>query len=205
VTSPKGAARREQILQTTFSALATDGYRNTSLRGIGRLLDVEPAHILYYFDSREELLQSVVERWDAEAVSAFGREVDPGNALDFYVQTVRHNLEIPGIVHLYLTLAAEAVHPNHSSHGYFLERFRTARELLGDGIRFEQKTGRIGAALDPDLEARKLIALADGLQLQALIDASIDAPGDLARAIETLRGGAGVPAATMLAGGGDLP
>lgn len=187
VTSPKGLARREQILQAAMEGLASGGYRNTSLRGIGRTLEIEPAHILYYFDSREELLQKVIERWDADAIAAAGGEVGPELALDFYVTTVRHNLLIPGIVHLYLTLAAEAVHPDHSAHEFFRARFATVRELLGDGIRFEQGTGRIPAALDADLEARKLIALGDGLQLQSMIDPGIDAQADLEAAIAALR------------------
>jgi len=186
--SPKGIARREQILQTATATLAVDGYRNSSLRGIARALGVEPAHILYYFESREELLQAVVERWDDDAIAAVGGAVDARTALDFYVATVQHNLEIPGIVHLYLTLAAEAVHPGHSAHQFFLDRFHRARGLLADGIRFEQAAGAIDAAYDADFEARTLIALADGLQLQALVDPAVDAPGDLALAIAKLRG-----------------
>ncbi|SDY60881.1 TetR/AcrR family transcriptional regulator [Herbiconiux ginsengi] len=189
-SSAKGVARREQILLTAMDVLGHDGYRNTSLRGIGRALDIEPAHILYYFDSREELLQKVVERWDANTVAEYGHPVTPEVALDFYVRAIRDNLRIPGIVHLYLTLAAEAVHPDHSAHAFFVARFRRVRELLRDGIRHEQALGHIDAALDADREARRLIALADGLQLQALVDPEIDAPGDLEAAVTALRGGA---------------
>lgn len=186
-TSAKGAARREQILATAMECLGKDGYRNTSLRGIGRELDIEPAHILYYFDSREDLLQKVIERWDETTTAAVGGAAVPDHALDIYVAAVRHNQSIPGIVHLYLTLAAEAVHPDHSAHAFFVDRFRTVRELLREGIRFEQDAGRIDAALDADLEARKLIALADGLQLQGFTDPTIDASGDLEAAVAALR------------------
>jgi AcrR family transcriptional regulator len=194
--SPKGTARRDQILATAMKTLGADGYRNTSLRGIGRALDIEPAHILYYFDSREELLQKVVERWDEDTQQSFGRPVTAEEALDFYTYAIRHNLRIPGIVHLYLTLAAEAVHPDHSAHAYFVERFRIVRELLRDGIRYEQSVGRISPDLDADLEARKLIALADGLQLQGLVDPTINAPDDLDAVIAALRGGAAVTPAS---------
>ena len=188
MNSPKGIARREAILRAATETLAVDGHRNSTLRAIARALEVEPAHILYYFDSREELLQAVIERWDDDAIAAAGGAVDERAALNFYVATIRHNLEIPGIVHLYLTLAAEAVHPEHTAHTYFLERFRRARVLLGDGIRFEQSAGLIAPDYDADFEARKLIALADGLQLQALVDSTVDAPGDLELAIAALRG-----------------
>jgi AcrR family transcriptional regulator len=186
--SPKGAARREQILQTAMEGLAADGYRNTSIRGIGRVLGLEPAHILYYFDSREELLQKVIERWDEDAMAHLGTQSGPDEALDSYVETIRHNLQIPGIVHLYLTFAAEAVHPDHSSHEFFRQRFERVRAILEEGIRFEQASGRIEPGLDAGLESRKLVALADGLQLQALIEPGIDAPADLEAAVAELRG-----------------
>ncbi|MGA1836674.1 TetR/AcrR family transcriptional regulator [Herbiconiux sp. 11R-BC] len=183
----KGEARREQILAVAFEKLGADGYRNASLRAIGRELDVEPAHILYYFASREELLQKVVERWDEGTLAAVGGVVPPSEALDFYVAAIRQNLRIPGIVHLYLTLAAEAVHPDHSAHRFFVERFRRVHSLLRDGIEREQAVDRIDPSADAALEARKLIALADGLQLQALVDPAVDAPGDLEAAVAALR------------------
>jgi AcrR family transcriptional regulator len=185
----KGQARRDQILETAMEALGSDGYRNTSLRSIGRALGVEPAHILYYFDSREELLQKVVERWDENVSANVPGAGSAENALDFYVGAIRYNRAIPGIVHLYLTLAAEAVHPDHSAHAYFVDRFRTVRTILREGIEFEQTAGRIDASVDADLEARTLISLADGLQLQGLIDPTIDVTGDLEAAVAALRQG----------------
>jgi AcrR family transcriptional regulator len=185
--SVKGAARREQILETAYRELAADGYRNISLRSIGRTLGLEPAHILYYFKSREELLQKVIERWDANALVELGSSLDGESALDYYVRAIRRNLQMPGIVHLYLTFAAEAVHPEHGAHVYFRERFQQVHELLGDAIRAEQAAGGIPASYDADLEANKLIALGDGLQLQALIDPKVDAPGTLEAVVSGLR------------------
>lgn len=189
-TYAKGEARREEILQAAMGVLAKDGYRNISLRMIGRALEIEPAHILYYFSSREELLQKVIERWDADSAAAFQGLLDPSTMLDAFVGAIRKNLEIPGIVHLYLTYAAEAVHAEHAAHEFFRARFERTRDMLGEGIRYEQSIGLIPASLKSDLEARKLIALADGLQLQSLVDPRIDAPSDLADAVSSLRSGA---------------
>jgi AcrR family transcriptional regulator len=188
INTPKGLAQREKILRTAMEELAADGYRNTSLRGIGRAIGLEPAHILYYFDSREDLLEKVIRRWDDDALANFGAEATPDVALDMFVSIIRHNLKIPGIVHLYLTLAAEAVHPDHDAHQYFRERFDSTRALIAGAIRYEQTSGRIATHLDPDVESRKLVALADGLQLQALIEPGIDAPADLEDAIAGMRG-----------------
>lgn len=168
--------------------LAKDGYRNTSLRQIARELGVEPAHILYYFTSREELLQKVVERWDEDnAAQRGGEALSPPYALDSFVEVVRRNMEMPGLVHLYLTFAAEAVHPDHAAHDYFQQRFRGVQTLLVLAIQHEKSTGRIRADMDVEAEARKLIALSDGLQLQALVDPSVDPAAILADAVSALR------------------
>lgn len=184
----KGAARREAILTTAMDVLARDGYRGTSLRSIARALELEPAHILYYFDSREDLLQNVIERWDAANLAAWGTEPTPANTLDLYAEAIRRNLEIPGLIHLYLIFAAEAAQPDHPSHQFFRDRFEQVRRLLSVAIAFEQGAGRIDMAVDADRAARLLIAVADGVQLQALVDPTIDAPKDLAATIAQLRG-----------------
>lgn len=184
----KGAARREAILSTATEVLARDGYRGTSLRAIARTLGLEPAHILYYFDSREDLLQNVIERWDAEANASVGGEPAPEDTLDAYVEVIRRNLQIPGLIHLYLIFAAEAAQSEHPSHQFFRDRFERVRRLLSRAIAFEQGAGLIDRSIDADRAARALIAVADGVQLQALVDPSIDAPADLAATIAQLRG-----------------
>jgi AcrR family transcriptional regulator len=187
-TYAKGAARREEILLATMEILAKDGYRQLALRHIARELGVEPAHILYYFHSREELLQQVLERWDSDAAEEHGAwDQEPAEILDSFASTVRQNMKIPGIVHLYLTFAAEAVHPDHAAHQYFQERFQSVFGWLAQGIRYEQSTGRMPRSIDADLVARRLIALADGLQLQALVDRDLDPAADLEAAIADLR------------------
>lgn len=188
VRNSKGAARHERILSDLMAALADGSLRNPSLREIGQALEIEPAHILYYFPSREALLQAVINRWDMDSRSFVGK-ADSGLpiTLDDFVAAIAHNITQPGIVHLYLTLAAEAINPGHAAHGFFRERFAIGCNMLADAIRREQADGSIAPDQDPDLHARFLIALADGLQLQSLVDPDVDAAGDLGDAVSLLR------------------
>ncbi len=176
----KGAAKRDEILTGLMDKLARQELRNPSLREIGRSLGIQPAHILYYFSSREELLQAVIMRWDE---SASTKDL----TLDQFAWQIERNRAIPGIVHLYLAFAAEAVDPLHPAHDYFRQRFLRVRATLAERIRKEQEAGTISPQLDPDAEARQLIALADGLQLQSLVDPGVNAANDLVAAISRLR------------------
>lgn len=189
----KGAARRQEILDTALRVLAEKGYRNTSLRGIGRELGLEPAHVLHYFSSREKLLEAVVHTWDERnwaAVADTHADEAGSGSMEQWVDLVRRNTEVPGLVHLYTAFAAEAADPNHPSRDFFAQRFSSLREVIANGIREGQEAGTYPADLDASNAALRLIAFSDGLQLQWLIDPSIDMPAELAGAIASLKVGA---------------
>lgn len=182
--SPKGAARREEILSGLMLKIARQELRNPSLREIGRALNIEPAHILYYFNSREDLLQSVIMRWDEDARAAAPARIV---TLDNFAEQLQRNIAIPGVVHLYLNFAAEAVDPNHPAHEFFKQRFERVAATLAQRIRDEQAKGTIRASVDPESNARQLIAMADGLQLQSLVNPSVNAAQYMIHAINSLR------------------
>ncbi|NOW45325.1 AcrR family transcriptional regulator [Novosphingobium sp. SG751A] len=182
--SPKGAARREEILNGLTEKIARQELRNPSLREIGRALNIEPAHILYYFNSREDLLQSVIMRWDEDARAAVHPDIV---TLDKFAEQLRRNIAIPGVVHLYLNFAAEAVDPRHPAHEFFRLRFDKVAVNLAQRIREEQAGGTIRAGVNPESSARQLIAIADGLQLQSLVNANINSVKDMFDAIASLR------------------
>jgi AcrR family transcriptional regulator len=185
-SSARGEAKRDDILSRLILSLKQGEFRNPTLREIARMLQVEASHILYYFGSREELLQEVIRRWDGEkedkAISA-----TEGFTLDSFYDRIKANIEIPGVVHLYLTFAAEAVDTAHPAHLFFRNRFGRMVDLIAAAIVDEQGQGAISGDLDARIQARRLIALADGLQLQSLVDPRIDAASDLAAAIGELR------------------
>jgi BetI-type transcriptional repressor, C-terminal len=107
--------------------------------------------------------------------------------LEDYAEAIAHNIDRPGIVHLYLTFAAEAVDPDHAAHGFFQSRFQNLRNTLSSAIKRQQSKGNIIGSHDSDLQARLLIALADGLQLQSLVDPECNASADLNAALASLR------------------
>lgn len=190
----KGAERREEILTTAFEVLSRDGYRGASLNQIGRAIGLDSAHILYYFRSREDLLQEVLGRWDA--VNQM-RETD-GDFFSVWLRAVRHNAGNAGILQLYTVYAAEASDPAHPSHGFFQGRFDRLRAgLIGEITRLQAR-GLIAAAVDAEWIASILVPLSDGLQIRWLVDRSTDMAGILQSAIETLLGVelAGLRAAT---------
>jgi AcrR family transcriptional regulator len=181
--SPKGLARRREILSTAVRVIAERGYPGATIRGIGRELGIEPAHILYYFGSREQLLIEVLKQWDAGNLANARPDAD---ALELYVAALRSNIQIRGLVHLYLSFAAEAVDPAHPAHSYFSDRFALTVRELSAAIAAGQDRGLIARRVDPVRAARSFVALADGLQLQALVDPTIDVPTALEASVDEM-------------------
>lgn len=181
--SRKGAARREAILRTAFDVIARGGYREATMGAIARELQMDTPHLLYYFNTREDLLREVLERWAIETQSELADDID---FLEYYRRAVHRDLNIRGVVHLYLSFAAEAVDPEHPAHAFFRSRFDTVATYLQDVLVAGQEAGLIRPEIDPAVQARILIAIADGLQLQSLLDPSVDAPADLDIAISSL-------------------
>lgn len=180
----KGVARKEEILRTAFEVLSRDGYRKTSLRAIGRELGLQPAHLLHYFSSREDLLEQLIIRWDQQCEDRFQRS-DRG-FIEAWLEIVRHNAEIPGIVHLYTAFAAEATDDNHPSRQFFVQRFGRVQQAIAGDLRARQEAGLIRDDIDPDAAARQFVALSDGLQLQWMVDPRVDMAAELERAIDVL-------------------
>lgn len=168
----KGLAKREEILATALDVFAERGYRRASLREIAESVGLSQAGLLHHFSSKEELFAEVLRKRDEEDVSTMQAEFDdPFYAL---VGVMRHNAEVPGLVHLYATISAEAADVNHPGHAYFVERYHGFISQLEAFVRAEQDAGRLDPALDALQVARLSIAVADGMQVQWMLDESAD-------------------------------
>lgn len=166
----RGVAKREEILGVALDLFARKGYDRTSVREIARRTGLSQAGLLHHFSSKEELFTEVLRRRDArneqEYVDNQGGVV---NATGL-VSIVRRNTQEPGLVRLYVTMSAESTAADNPAHDFFETRYRKLRADLASDVRSRQDAGEIAADLDADSVASLLIAAADGLQLQWLLD-----------------------------------
>jgi AcrR family transcriptional regulator len=180
---PKGVQRRQEILERTLDVFAERGFSGTSLRAIGEAIGVSHAALGHYFDSREALLVEVLRERERRGLE----QVGPGlEVFDRMVKTARLNADIPGIIALHTTLMGTAVEPGDEvARDFFAERFRRARSELAAEL--EAELASRGHVSDVDLRqlASLIFAAFDGLQIQWLLDPTIDI-GDTLRLLERL-------------------
>ena len=178
----RGRARREQIVEAAIELFARSGYRNATILEIAQNAGISRTGLLHHFASKEALLEAVLMKRDADDEASFGVTPDPLQGLQRLVRLAQHNADVRHIVSLFAVLSAEAGDPLHPAHDYFVKRYADAFASFRLSLQQALDAGILAPGLDLEHEARTLIALMDGLQIQWLIT-----PGtvDMARELET--------------------
>jgi len=167
----KGRAKRLEIIEQAMSIFGEVGYRGASLREVAARCGMSHTGLLHHFPTKEALLQAVLEHRDREDVALLTAGRSTGlDGLRRIADLVALNATRRGIVELFCVLAAEATSSEHPAHAYFVERYRGSVVVTAGAYRQARRAGALRKGLDPDVAARQLIALMDGLQLQWLLD-----------------------------------
>ncbi|HMQ65274.1 MAG TPA: TetR/AcrR family transcriptional regulator [Arachnia sp.] len=174
----KGEAKRKEILRVALDVVAEMGCRSASNREIARRVGLSQAGLAHYFDSREDLYMAVLRTRDEQDTARF-QSARP--TIEGFFAIMEHNAHVPGLVQLYIEFSAEASIGLHPAHEYFTERYEWVRGQLAQIVRAAQEADEMGQKADPDEIATLMVAAADGLQQQWLLDRSIDMVARLRR------------------------
>jgi AcrR family transcriptional regulator len=174
---PRGDRRRQQILDAAVELFAAKGYRGTGVAALAERVGMTATGMLYYFGSKERLLQEVVAERDR-------RDVLDLNSLTLsnFRELGRHNAETAVLTRLYVVLGSESLDAGDPLHDFFVERYETARALVRSVLEHERDEGNLRADIDVEQIALEVIAVLMGLEVQWLYDPSTV---DLAEAMET--------------------
>lgn len=166
----KGIAKREEILDAALEIFSRNGYDRTSVREIARAIGLSQAGVLHYFTNKEELFTEVLRRRDERNQHLYDAQLGDPVSPEGLVSIVRHNADEPGLVRLYVTMSAESTDLDSQARAFFVSRYEMLRLKIADGIRHRQQEGTFTDDLNADVVASLLIAAADGLQVQWLLD-----------------------------------
>jgi len=194
----KGVAKREEILARALDVIAREGYRGASVKELADAVGLSQAGLLHYFDSKEELFTEILRKRDEldSVGQGLGGDLqqglvaaESGEQLDIrsgYLDIIRHNADVPGLVHLFARLSVDAADPEHPAHQFFVARGESLRGFFAAAVAAQQRAGEITDRVDPDTVARLFQAVADGMQVQWMLEPDVDMAAPLAALFELL-------------------
>lgn len=181
-------ATRASLIESAYEAFSENGYNGASMRDVARRGGVSLTALMHHFPRKSDLLVAVLDKRD----SSFA--IDPNTPPPIeelfadMVRGARRNEQIEGLVRLYTVLAAESWDVDHPAHQYFVHRRAEFTQFLSTGIRRGQAEGELAQNTDPDELAIAIVALWDGLQVNAPYNPQISIPRQLKAFFEAILG-----------------
>lgn len=165
----KGTRQAERILDAAYRCLSTYGYSGTSLQRIADEAGTNKRMVVYYFESRERLLEAVMQRVGKRLLQGVAAEVESGRtALDAVErgferlwQSITEDRELSAV---YFGLFAEAV-TDPALRATLTEVNEAYRGLVRSLLRRVRGPGH-RADIDDESLAIAIIAVVQGLTLE---------------------------------------
>ncbi|SDF76787.1 transcriptional regulator, TetR family [Blastococcus aurantiacus] len=179
----KGERTRRRIMDSALELFGERGYTSVSLRDVAARAAITHAGLLHYFSGKDDLLITVMIDRDKQEIIALQEHIEQLSrrdgrpwtvddvGLSWLVGQIAANQRRPDLAPLYVKLSAEATEPSHPAHNYFRKRYaRLRRTLTGSMARAFATADPPVTGHDPVAAAAQVIALADGLQIQWVLD-----------------------------------
>lgn len=185
----RGRVRRQQIVEAATLLFGKVGFHSATILEIAAQCDISRAGLLHHFPTKESLLEAVLEKRDQEDLARFRENGSSGSdGLAIFrgmVYLAEHNSRLPGIIELYAMLSAEATHPDHPAHEYFVRRYERIRLGTQRALERAKDAGFLVEGTDIAETAIELTALMDGLQVQWLLaPATVNMPAQIHKRIQ---------------------
>ncbi len=165
-------ARRAEIVRAASASFAEHGYERASLRDIAARANVTHAALLRHFASKDELLLAALALRDEQDEELARRIMESKVPAERVLTSVlREEFAHPEQQRNWLAITVAATNPDHPAHDFFLARRDRLRQSL--------TTGRLATTEDheeltADDKVTMMLAMMDGLRIQALLEPDRD-------------------------------
>jgi AcrR family transcriptional regulator len=166
----KGDDRKVRILEVAERLLARNGWRNTSLAQIAKEAGVSPAGLLHHFESKEHLLNAVLDARDDDDDEHADRT---GDLVTEICKVAARYDRAPDLVGTFTVLLIENIRPDAPLHDRLVKRQQAAVGIVAELIGRAQHAGVYRQDFDPAIKAVEILAFINGMETAWLLDPSI--------------------------------
>jgi len=167
----KGEDRRQRILSVAERLLARNGWRNTSLAQIAKEAGVTPAGLLHHFESKEQLLNAVLDARDAD--DEIHADYQSGDLIAELSRVPERFERAPELIGTFTVLLVENIAPDAPLHDRMHKRYSDAVDIVTDLIKRGQSDGQFRPDFDASSKAVEILAFITGMETLWLLDRSI--------------------------------
>jgi AcrR family transcriptional regulator len=163
-------ARRAEIVRAALASFAEHGYERASLRDIAARANVTHAALLRHFASKDELLLAALAQRDADDEELAHRIMQSMVPAERVLSSVlADEFAHPEHQRNWLAITVAATNPEHPAHEFFIARRERMRSHLSSA---RLPTAKAGEEITADEKVTMMMAMMDGLRIQALLDPS---------------------------------
>lgn len=179
---------RDAALRAAVDLIAHQGFAATSMAQVAEAAGISPSGLAHHFPSKKALLGAVLAYRDVmDDGPSPEKGEEPWSFFDQMVDIAAVNSTRRQLVLLYTTMVGEAVTEDHPAHSWMTGHFRDAFASLMECVERDQRTGHVRTDAPAETLARQMVALMDGLQVQWLLDPSVDMVAILRRYVDDLK------------------
>lgn len=173
---------------------AADAYRATDFHQVGPAevaahAGVTVDEVRRAFPSWDLLVVAVVDRWSNGGRRATWSVAERHGAVAYLRARLEDGQREPGLVRLRIALLSAASAPGHPASGWFRHQYTSSFEDVALALVRDVVAGRETRDTSPRHAAEQLVALFEGLQLQAMLLDGTDLLAGWDRAVARMRAG----------------
>ena len=175
VNPVKHEEKRREILDAATRCFARDGLRGASISSICTEAGISPGHLYHYFESKDAILEAIVQAVLERTAEQFDQTLGSSDALAALIsemQQAKARNENGGTV-LVLDMLAEAGR-NPAIARLVQEHSRGVQQLLAKVLRSGQVRSEIDPSLDADAAAAILTGLIDSFVITTVRNPALD-------------------------------
>jgi len=183
------AALRARIVSGAADAFRDGDFHSVGPDDVARCAEVTVDEVHRVFPSWDLLVVAVVDRWTKAGREALRGVAEAQGAVAYLRARLERGQQHPALVRLRVALLSATSTPGHAASGWFRQQYTALFEDVTLALVRDVVAGRESRGAAPRHAAEQLVALFEGLQLQAMLRDDADLLAGWDRAVARMRAG----------------
>ncbi|MEN0101480.1 MAG: BLUF domain-containing protein [Curtobacterium sp.] len=180
---------RLQIISAAIAVLHDVGVERADTEQIADTAGISVDALRQHFPTRQSLLTATVDRWSSTLSRPLLPIAEQYGAVAYLHALIVAYAEEPALIRLLASTFAASSDPANEGAEYYRTLYLRFRQTIHDALEHDIRAGREPNTMDPARATEQLLALYDGLRVQALLVPGFDIIEAFDRAASRMRRG----------------